>query len=88
VSLFADVKQSLLQCEDRRWRKQRRYVGQTIVTTDGHQVREEGRHGSMIIQPGGHSAYKQSGMDIYYSSRGFEIYYIYVDASLVASAIW
>jgi hypothetical protein len=25
----------------------------TIVTTDGHQVSEEGWHGSMIIQQGG-----------------------------------
>jgi hypothetical protein len=44
--------------------EERRYVGQTIVTTDGHQVSEEGRHGSMIIQQGGIPQTNNSGMDI------------------------
>ena len=40
-------------------------VGQTIVTTDGHQVNKEGWHGSMIIQQeGGIQHTNNSGMDI------------------------
>ena len=44
--------------------EERRYVGQTIVTTDGHQVSEEGWHGSMIIQQGGTPHTNNLGMDI------------------------
>jgi hypothetical protein len=38
---------------------------ETIVTTDGHQVSEEGWHGSMIIQQGGTPHTSNSGMDIF-----------------------
>jgi hypothetical protein len=70
----------------------RRYVGQTIVTTDGYQVSEEGCHGSMIIQQGGIPHTNNSGMDIITvcltkrEAGGFEmmghICYIYVDTKL------